>query len=280
MIGDEFCKRSINEYFMLPPEKEFYTRTNFDVTATYFNSNSKNSLMGRLRDSLINQMNSQWQLPKIIAVILETDFTDYIGRKRLDQRDYRKCLLHLVNEFRKAIATFKDKLPAKSKRYNWPHTVWIMPVQHCNMHNESLISEFNTVLEETVAVQQHMSVLRLKQIWDNHDMSLYMHQFRRFTSDGLKKYWCAVDRTLKFCDKTAFTGEFAASNPGNIQQQHSKNSDAPAGSARKQQQHSSHSTRRDRFHWRRESPKQQRFKLPDPFKKDKDRWDRDRHHRH
>ena len=231
-IGDSFCKIKIEQYLMLAQDKDYYCKTNFEVSAFYYDTTpNDSSLLNRLRTALVHGINKKIMLPKIIVVILEQDLPYFATKKYLFPREIKKVLSHLINEFRKVIAAAKDVMPAKAKRFGWPHVVWIELVQHTAMHDLDTRKQINSYLNDLTAVQQHMSCLRLKQVWDDHDQNLYLHQSRQFTSEGFRKFWLGVDRAVKYCDKVLMCDDSTAIST----KQHSE-SRAPL----------------DRFHWRRE----------------------------
>ena len=43
-------------------------------------------------------------------------------------------------------------------------------------------------------------MLMLKKVWDSQDTNLYIQESRRFTASGLKAYWEAIDRTVRYFD--------------------------------------------------------------------------------
>ena len=51
-------------------------------------------------------------------------------------------------------------------------------------------------------MHQNVLVLALKKVWDSRDSNLFIKDAYRFTAEGMKTYWKAVDRTLQFCDST------------------------------------------------------------------------------
>ena len=103
----------------------------------------------------------------MITVILEEDLVKYLSEKKITFKEpIKMCLNKLVNDIRKVIATFRDKLPGKAKRYNWLHVLWLIPLLHNGFKDFELRDEVGTILEDIVATQNGMSALRLKQVWD------------------------------------------------------------------------------------------------------------------
>ena len=203
IIGDQFMDSSVQQHFMQEPEKDFYTRTNFEVSVYYTGfSGWQVSYLARLRTALITAINKEWTLPRVIVVVFESDSVNYMVNKDFTSpAQAERFISYLMNEFRKVITAFKEKLPGKAKRHNWPHVLWATPVVHKNFPNKRVREIFSTALEKTALMHTNMSALRLKQVWDQEDHSLVTHDGHRVTNAGYKSYWQALDKTVKFCVK-------------------------------------------------------------------------------
>ena len=248
------------------PERDFYMRINYEVNSYYNDelSNTRN-IMARVRNALIFAMNKEWFLPKLIVVVLEEDIIKYVTKNSYtDEKSMSMCITHIVNDFRKAIASFKDVLPSKSKRHNWPHVLWILPVQHVLFKNFVVRQRFSRQFEKIVAMQHNMSALKLRQVWDEHDTSLYLPDYNRFTSLGYKTYWAAVDCTVKYCDKMAFmdNSEQTAETPKRKQYNSNEKHRTSYKKSRYEYERPYHfdRNRNDRYHWKSENY----YKLPEP----------------
>ena len=275
IIGDGFCKGSIQQYYLQNPEKDYFTRTNYEVSAFFSDKYSINgNFLSRIRSALITAINQEWALPKLIVVMLETDVIDYITERQFDSsKQIERFLSYLMNEFRKIMASFKEKLPSKAKRFSWPHFLWLVPVVHTSFRSRKydITQLFNSSLEATAQLHHNVTALRLKQVWDEHDSSLYLGEaYHRFTSTGLKNWWLAADRTMKFCLKN-FDSDLSTANPkknnkgksegsGHYKRSH-ENSHATADST------STNFARHDQYHWHRNDRDRSRDR------------DRDRDHR-
>ena len=108
----------------------------------------------------------------------------------------------IMREHNKIIEIYKEFLPKKAKRTHLPHIVWIQLPLHNSFHNNDMHEKFNTSLITVAKMHDNVSVLVLKKVWDPQDTKLYVKEADRFTNKGLKTYWEAIDRMLKFCDTT------------------------------------------------------------------------------
>ena len=55
-------------------------------------------------------------------------------------------------------------------------------------------------MEAVGVLHENTSVLRLLQIWDHNDTSIYSDRTQRFSVNGLSRFWQAVDRTVRYKD--------------------------------------------------------------------------------
>ena len=98
---------------------------------------------------------------------------------------------------------------------------WIQPVTNVNFHNDKERELFAEKLRIFTSLYDNMSTLKLVQMWDPYNKSLYLGPQRRFTSEGKSLYWRALDKTIRFCDTNILkkTGNLQTyKNPGQYQQ--------------------------------------------------------------
>ena len=111
-----------------------------------------------------------------------------------------KHLFWLMRQFKQAVMNHKQNLPTKAKRFDQPHFLWIQAPLNVDFSNNEDRVEFNKVLESVGKQFNSTSVLPLRQIWDPDCSSYFIGNAKRYTSEGLHKYWEAIDRTIKYCD--------------------------------------------------------------------------------
>ena len=206
LIGDNFTQSSVQQYYMQQPESDFYSRTHFEVSCFYADRFSfQINILYRLRSALVSAVNSsKGYLPRLIVFIIEEDMIKFIKKGDFSSsRQIERIFSYLMNEARKIIMTFKDLLPQKSKRFDWPHMLWIQPVKHTNFDrwDNNLRDKIISSLQTTVSLHSNTSSLELKQIWDEDNNSLYLKDRQRFTASGYADYWKAVNKSVKFCIK-------------------------------------------------------------------------------
>ena len=60
--------------------------------------------------------------------------------------------------------------------------------------------KFNHALSTAALLNENTWSLKLKKIWDSHNHSLYNKEDDKYTVEGIKTYWEAVDQTIKYAD--------------------------------------------------------------------------------
>ena len=178
------------------------------------NSVDKN-LLSRIRNAFVSAMKDKVLLPKLVVIVLDEDLLTYAITENINiQEDvYQKLVYWLMKQIDTAIDIQKDYLPAKSKKFDYPHIVWIQPTVHKNFNNNELRIKFGKAMVSAGRVFDNMSVLQLKKIWDPEDSNLYVKEAARYTTAGLKNYWEAIDRTIKYVDTILLKNPKPADRP-------------------------------------------------------------------
>ena len=68
------------------------------------------------------------------------------------------------------------------------------------LKDNSLHYRFNRCLDEVAKLHNNVHTLVLKEVWNPKDGSLFLQDSNRYTADGYKSYWEAVDRTVRYFD--------------------------------------------------------------------------------
>ena len=180
---------------------ENYTISNFDVhTRVNAKTIAKNSnLLSRMRNSLVHLINKYTRLPQFIVIIPENDIIDDINYADFGVSSaYGKALDWLMNEFRRIILAFKDKLPEKAKIVDEPHVMWIQATRHVNYTNDETRGKFNNVMRVLAMAQENTAVYFLQQLWERRNNNLVLPHNGRLTFQGTCTIWSAIDRTIKY----------------------------------------------------------------------------------
>ena len=213
-FGDEFCSRSFEQHFKQRRSTDYngYVKAHFDVSGFFNNFTSDNpSLLGRL-SGLMSTATSATSacskgasqgllpLPKIVVIVPENDIIKTIGDESGSTALFCKLLNFVMTEYDRCVATFKENLPAKCIKYNgYPSFLWIQAPMHENFTNNENRHRFNKALEDVVKMHTNSHTLELKKVWDPKDKGLYLDS-QRFSVDGYKAYWEAIDKTVRYFD--------------------------------------------------------------------------------
>ena len=192
-------------------EYNSYIKVHFDTTGYFNNFTCENpSIIGRIANLM--QFALEWKvgmlsagkhilpLPKLIVVVAEDAFFNALG---LDNeiscvsRTFSRLLNYVMTEFERAEATFKENLPAKCIKQDYPYFLWIQSPMHKNFLNCSHRYKFNKSLEEVSKLHQNIFTLALKKVWCEQDDNLYLDS-QHFSAAGYRAYWEAVDKTAIF----------------------------------------------------------------------------------
>ena len=202
--GDDFGHQTFNDYYLNRMDDfRGYAKDNFEVIG--FMSDSATSddltLISRLRNILVEAITKQVLLPKIIVFVPDDDIIVF-----LNYAEYGifKCLGRIVNwimrEHNRIIESYKEYLPLKAKKYSYTQLHWIQAPTHDNFNNNLMQQKFNYALSTQAQNHEHTWALQLKKVWDPHNHSLFKKEDNEYTVEGIKTYWEAVDKMLKYAD--------------------------------------------------------------------------------
>ena len=204
IIGDEFADTTAGQNLMRTSE-DMYTTLHFDVRIFSGNYRSEGqNVLGRMRNALTNAYNNQIKLPKWVVLVFEADIINKLryNSNTTPEKFFYTILKWLMNEHNKITEMFKDMIPQKSKKYNYPRFLWLAPSLHYSYEatDDTLRRSFIWAQQEVQKLHNNMVVLHFKQSWDPNESNYYMTAQKRMTQTGLNTYWRAVDRTIRFAD--------------------------------------------------------------------------------
>ena len=158
-----------------------------DFSSSQYHSHN-HSTMGRILNCLINALNEHNTLPKLIVVVLDDDIAatfEKSGKQDIPQQLHR-VTRWLVWQFDRAIKTYNDYLPVKSKKFGTPHVLWISPPMHIYFgdYNNQLRVEQGLCLSEIIKTFKFMSSLQMLKVWDHEDHNAFIKDSYRFTAEG------------------------------------------------------------------------------------------------
>ena len=240
IIGDEFVAKSYGPYFQQcygkdENDRPGYIKTHYDTTGFCSGSLSvqmhHRNVIGRVHNNLIDAINSQVLLPKVIVVVIEDDLLNAVDHFKIGASDaLGPCIEWMFKEFHRTIAAYKEKLPTKARKFKYPQILWVAPVFHDGFGNGNYYREKHARLIQKLAEDyREMHVLYLP-MWNTQDMHLVAG--KKMTANGLSKYWEAVNDSFQSWDKAQMR-----------QAMNFKGKGIPSHTA------PNSNNRNDRFHW-------------------------------
>ena len=202
-MGDEFVSKT-QSYFEDLKGDDSTIKKIFDVTvfaATRFSTFEGNA-HARFRNSLVRAIQQKATIPRYIALLCEDDLIKdipYHGPKLREA--YGKSITWILNEFRRIIRSFKEIFPEKAVRDDRPQFIIIQPTQHQNYRNGDERKAFGDAVAAIAPLFPNTTSLMLKQLWDPRNKTYYSTESKKFTAQGIKALWMAVDRTLLYGHK-------------------------------------------------------------------------------
>ena len=155
------------------------------------------SILGRLRNVMVTAIKEHHLLPKAIIIVLDDDLTNGI---RSHFSYVFGALLHwLCEEYSKIIEGYKDKLPVKSVKTEYPTIIWIAPPQHAGFTNNPIREKMDKVMKKTIEDFNGQIMLRMKKIWDPQDTRLTHNG--TLMEVGFKTYWASINSAIQFWDR-------------------------------------------------------------------------------
>ena len=259
-IGDEFTSRSFESYFKdrpgssNPADSDCYCASNFDVSSFYankFTSNNPN-MVSRVINQMHKAITDEKLFPKWVVIVLDDDLIRYINEEGKNLTEsMEKLINYIMIEHNKYVAAQKDYLLKKSKRPGIPGIIWIEAPNHMSFPNNEERDQFNKALATIAPLHKNVHALQLKKIWEETNTNLYLEEQRRFTAQGWRRYWSAVDKMVRYAD-TIFIKKLQRKEKEQHNYSSSKHHDY------------------DRYHWSRyeedrcRSPSVRRRRLPTP----------------
>ena len=204
-LGDDFANQTIKQYYIDHQDNyKGYARDLFEVhcfTGGPENTNGDSSTISRIRNALVHGINKVGLLPKLVAIVPDDDIINFLNYSEEGiSKSLGRVLDWIMREHNRITESYKEMLPLRAKRANYPQFIWIQAPTHDNFTNNLMRLKFNNAISSSVQFNENTWSLQLKKVWDSHCHSLYNKEDQKFTIDGIKSYWDAVDKTLHFAD--------------------------------------------------------------------------------
>ena len=140
---------------------------------------------------LLLALKEQVLLPRAIVFMPDDDIIKQCNIPIREARAgmFKIILEYLLEETHRVIASYKEKLPSRSKQEYFPQVLWMVPPQHKYFNNNEMRDLFANALESEIDKYPGMCALRLKKIWEENEGSLYLREQLRYTQEGNICYW-------------------------------------------------------------------------------------------
>ena len=137
--------------------------------------------------------------------MLEDDIIKFLKHDDFGATElYGKIIDYIDTVLRDTVCKFKTFLPAKAKKFGYPHFLWICPSIHKNYENNTLRKKFGGQLELQLRGRPYTTVLKLKQIWEPNNDTLVSSVSSDLTNTGQCTLWQAINKSIAFADKIVF----------------------------------------------------------------------------
>ena len=221
---DEFGFSTFNHHYLLKlDEMMCYTHEIFDVFGFLSSGTDRRDMntVSRMRNLMVRAILEQKTFPKMIIIVPDADILDYCVLKGV-YHQINRVVEWIMRKLSRMVETHKEHLPHHCKKAGYPAFIWIEAPLHDNFTDEANMarSHFNRIVSKAAILQENTWSLQLKKIWDSQNGSLFLKEEQRFTAEGLKYFWEAVDKTVRYADTILL--KKATKQKGSNQNQHNK----------------------------------------------------------
>ena len=196
IVGDDFMADTVGQYLQSdnqegkPYMRERYETRIFPNTSLY----AVKSITTKLHNNLVPAIREQKLLPKAVIFVIDDDLIKNVNYDHMGISEiFGQLLKDLMSGINRMISSYKENLPNKAKRYNYPTILWVEVPIHKNMpeHWKILRKKFSSCQESCAKFFPGMNTLYLKKVWDQNESEFFSD--RRFTAKGLTAYWMSID---------------------------------------------------------------------------------------
>ena len=205
ILGDDFMSKSYAQYFQnayFDGGKLSYLKAHYDITGICLSRLEAygTSLLIKMRNHLVKLLNDQVLPPRAIIIILDDDMIREIKHNKPGISEALGRLFEwLINQYHRIITSHKERLPTKSRKFKYPHFLWIPATYHTKFEDSNEFRKKNNIaLSNVTSLFREMTCLELKG-WDPEDQELIVNN--RFTSFGSTKFWLAVNDAFETWDR-------------------------------------------------------------------------------
>ena len=203
-FGDDFgCQTFYEYYFDWQDNFKGYAKEHFEVIGFIndLRDNEDRSIISQFHNTLVHALEEKPLLPKIIVIVPDDDIINFLN---FAEYGVSKCLGRVIDwimrEHIRIIDIYKEFLPARAKRSTYPQILWIDVPTHDGFKNNLMRQKYNYAVNTAAQFHENTWTLQLKKVWDPHNHSLYNKEEDKYSVEGIKMYWEAVDKTVRYTD--------------------------------------------------------------------------------
>ena len=174
LITDKFGRESYDHLFARRAMDDSYIKNNFDATAiTAGKLDSNQSIIGRMKNTLVTSISNDPVLPKLIVKVPDDDIIKCMKSHTAGlTKAFGKFIDNVMLEHEKITACHKDYLDDKSKKPEYPHVLWIQPPMHNNFRNNMEREQFGQCVDRMCKFHDGISRFAAEKNlgWNRHDI--------------------------------------------------------------------------------------------------------------
>ena len=159
-VGDNFLAETFRRYFKKNTERDWFTKSNFDVSVycSSKHSDSNTNMLSRITNSFACGLNKDFQLPKYVVLLVDDDLIQYLGVVgKGATRCYGEWLEYIVQTMLEMTKIRIASLPKKAVKFGYPQIYCVVPPRHCsfidNKAQTRVINALEAVCKEFLEVR-------------------------------------------------------------------------------------------------------------------------------
>ena len=197
--GDNFVTSTYRNSFK-NNTAELFIKDSFEYYA-YCQSkyeHSDTNMLNRLRNALIQGINEQGKLPKVVVLVQDDDLLEFLnyGEQGMSSLVV-SCIEWICKQFEALVKLAAEGLPPKAVKDGYPQLYYVAPPHHQHFKNNHSRSKLINVMEVTFKDFKDIRIIRMKEFWDYKDGSL-VNSKGQFTDIGWETYWISIGAAVKF----------------------------------------------------------------------------------
>ena len=190
ILGDEFPFRTIDKYFLQHNHQEYngHSKEHYELLACNMSKYASTdcNVISRIQNKFAKTVNEGKFLPKMVVIVPDDDIIRCVDVSKEVAPHVWMCVLSwLMKEMKCIVLTQKEFLPTKAKRNGQPHFIWLEAPLNTDFLNNEDRMVFNTALHQAGKLNEGVTILKLKQVWEPDSQNYFISASLRYTSAGI-----------------------------------------------------------------------------------------------